>query len=600
MNDFKMSVHKTRLKLRRKMRRQRRNVEGITEQADDSLNRLFFKRVGRLQNVRRFTAGWILFVAFIGIGAGLQVRGLDSFYLRSEPTTGGVHREGIIGTFTTASPLFATTPVDSAVSELVFDGLFRLSPAGELEPALAESLTTDITGTVYTVVLKPEASWHDGESVTAEDVVFTYEKIQDEATRSPFRSSWIDVEVDAVDDTTVTFTLPNKLSSFEYSLINGIVPEHVLSATPSENLRSSIFNTVNVVGSGQFLYSGVEVVGNNIDDRQERVTLTTNDEYHSVIPGMDGIVFRTYRAEEAMIKDFENKVIASMAGLNTISTDLTESEGVETFSTPLSSAVMLFFNTSNELLADRELRRALVYATDTDELRRSIEYQLLEVDSPFLKSQFAYNEDIVQFSYDIAKAEKLLEDTGWLLNSDGIREKDGKLLQFRLVSQSLTEYASIVQKLQESWSEIGVQIDAVLQPEQDIQSGAIARHDYDMLLYGISIGPDPDVFAYWHSSQADLQQQTRLNLSEYSSKTANESLEAGRTREGNDLRRAKYEPFLEAWQSDAPAIALYQPRFLYVVQGTFEGYRSGQFSNGVDRFYSVANWMIRNEKNIKQ
>jgi peptide/nickel transport system substrate-binding protein len=187
-----------------------------------------------------------------------------------------------------------------------------------------------------------------------------------------------------------------------------------------------------------------------------------------------------------------------------------------------------------------------------------------------------------------------------LLNSDGIREKDGKLLQFRLVSQSLTEYASIVQKLQESWSEIGVQIDAVLQPEQDIQSGAIARHDYDMLLYGISIGPDPDVFAYWHSSQADLQQQTRLNLSEYSSKTADESLEAGRTREGNDLRRAKYEPFLEAWQSDAPAIALYQPRFLYVVQGTFEGYRSGQFSNGVDRFYSVANWMIRNEKNIKQ
>jgi peptide/nickel transport system substrate-binding protein len=135
-----------------------------------------------------------------------------------------------------------------------------------------------------------------------------------------------------------------------------------------------------------------------------------------------------------------------------------------------------------------------------------------------------------------------------------------------------------------------------LQPEQDIQSGAIAQHDYDVLLYGIALGPDPDVFAFWHSSQADPRQPTRLNLSEYRSKVADEALEGGRTRLNADLRRVKYQPFLKSWRTDAPAVALYQPRFLFVTQGTFEGFVSGQFSNATDRFNSVADWKIRSEK----
>jgi peptide/nickel transport system substrate-binding protein len=599
LDDIKRTLHRFRLKTRRKLRKQRRQVEDITAQADDSLNKLVFKRIERLYKVRRFVSAWTLLVFLIGVGAVWQVRGLDQYYLQSQPTDGGTYREGLIGTFTTADPLFAVSGADAAVARLVFQGLFTLAPTGELEPSLASGISVDEKRLKYTVELRTDVMWHDGEQFTAADVVYTYKTIQNKDTRSPLRSSWLGVDIESTDEYTVTFTLPNTLSSFEYSLINGIVPEHILGSQSPENLRSSVFNSINPVGTGPFTYEGVEVIGTDVQDRQEKITLKKFDTYFATKPLLDSVVIRTYRLEESMLSAFEQGEINAMVGLDTLPDYLNGIEKLQTFSTPVTSAVMLFFNTSAENLKEQKVRQALVHATDTDGLRQSIGYQLLKVNSPFLQSHFAYNPEKTQLPYDTEQAAKLLDETGWTLNADGKRAKGENLLRFRLVSQSLSEYATIVQSLQQQWSELGVTVDAVLLPEQDIQSGSIARHDYDILLYGISLGPDPDVFAFWHSSQADPRQKTRLNLSEYKSEIADEALEGGRTRLDEDLRTVKYGPFLDAWRTDAPAVALYQPRFLYVVRGTFEGYQSGQFNSSVDRFYSINNWKVRSEKTVR-
>jgi peptide/nickel transport system substrate-binding protein len=288
-----------------------------------------------------------------------------------------------------------------------------------------------------------------------------------------------------------------------------------------------------------------------------------------------------------------------MVGLQTISDTLLTDESIQTFGSPLSSQVMVFLNNANPILADQKVRQALVHATDTNAIRQAISYPLIASDSPFLKSHFSYNPEKVQLGFDMVQAEKLLDEAGWLKDAEGKRRKGEQALSFRLISQSLTEYATVVRSMQEQWGKIGVQIDAILQPEEDIQTGAIVRHDYDILLYGISLGPDPDVFPYWHSSQADKRLRSRLNLSEYSSKTADSALEGGRTRLDEQLRSLKYQPFLDVWRTDAPAIALYQPRFLFVVRGTLEGYRSGEFTGPSDRYYSISDWMIRREQVIK-
>lgn len=590
---------KTQLKARRALRKQKRAVEQATAQADDSIEKLFLKRFNRLLQVRRFVLVWTSFVFLLSVGAFWQLGTLDTFYLKSSPVSGGTYREGIIGVFTNANPLFATSSVDSSISRLLFSSLFVANSQGDLLGDLASGIEVDDLGRVYTVTLHKSIQWHDGEQFNADDVLFTYKTIQDPEARSPLLSSWKGVKVTKVDDYTVRFELPNTFSSFQYALTNGIVPEHILSQEDPADLRSSSFNTLDAVGTGPFTMRTIEVVGTDIDTRQERVAMSAYQEYHSNAPGVDTIVIRSYRSDEAMLKDFDDQVIQSMVGYTGSLAEVTTSDEIKVLSAPLTSSVMVFLNNTNPILSDQKVRQALVQATDVESIRQTLSFQPVKSDSPFLKSQFAYNPDIVQLPYGVAKANALLDAAGWLVGDDGVRMKDDIPLSIRLVSQSLSDYSAIAQLLQKQWAEVGVSVDAILQPEADIQSGALARHDYDVLLYGISIGYDPDVFAYWHSSQTDPNAQTRLNLSEYESEVADAALEAGRTRTDPLLRKVKYEPFLKSWRDDAPAVALYQPRFTMVVRGTFEGFSTGQLKQPVDRYRSISNWKILNDQVIK-
>ena len=142
---------------------------------------------------------------------------------------------------------------------------------------------------------------------------------------------------------------------------------------------------------------------------------------------------------------------------------------------------------------------------------------------------------------------------------------------------------------------MGAKVNLHLLSDSDLQY-ALSYHNYSSILYGISIGVDPDVYAYWNSTQADPRSPFRLNLSEYSSPSADNSLEQGRTRLDPNLRTIKYQPFLQAFQKDAPAIGLYQPRYLYISNLHIFGLDSDEINTATDRYSNVVNWEIRQDK----
>lgn len=150
--------------------------------------------------------------------------------------------------------------------------------------------------------------------------------------------------------------------------------------------------------------------------------------------------------------------------------------------------------------------------------------------------------------------------------------------------------------MQQQWAKVGVKIDVHYYSSDDLQSQVIAAHDYDILLYGISVGVDPDEFAYWDSSQASLGSQGHLNLSEYKSGIADQALEGARTRSDVAIRAAKYKGFLTSWAQDAPALALYQPNYLYISRGPVFGYGRKAYNSGIDRFYNITDWAIRQKR----
>jgi peptide/nickel transport system substrate-binding protein len=585
----------TKLRWRRRFRRSQKHVENIGVQAEQGLEEHFFRRLNRFVSVRRFVFGWILLFALLSTGVVLQARALSRYYTTLQPVPGGVFTEGVVGSFTNANPLYATGSADAAVSKLVFSGLMKYNEKNQLVGDLAEKVESDDRAVIFTVTLRPNLKWHDGRDVTAEDIVFTYKTIQNPDAKSPLRSNWVNVKIEAKDPRVVVFTLPHGLASFPHSLTTGIVPKHLLDNIPASQLRSVAFNTVNPVGAGPFKWGAVEVQGTTPTDREERVGLVANTMYHLGEPKLSRFIIRAFRDEARLTESFKNKELTAVAGLNTIPDGISNDPTVHEFNIPLTGEVMVFFRNSQDILKEKKVRQALVRATDRNEIIRGLGYPVIAAKGPFLQSHIGYNKNFVQLEASKQEAKNILEADGWKEGPDGIRVKDGKLLSFRLYSQSNSQYAFVSQALQRQWREIGVDVQVILQQETDLQS-TISFHNFDALLYGISLGTDPDVFAYWHSSQADPRSANRLNFSEYNSKLADQALEGGRSRLDRGLREVKYLSFLDAWREDAPAIALYQPRFLYLSDEVIHNFNPTTINSPVDRYANVHNWMIREQR----
>lgn len=585
----------TRLRWRRVFRRKQRQVEDMGFQAEDTIERHLIKRLGRLIDVRRFVTSWVLLFVFLCGAMVWQLRVLNRTFQSVQPVAGGSFSEGMLGNFTNANPLYATTLADTTVSRLVFAGLLTYGDKNELTGDLAESWSVDEQNTTYTVKLKPNLVWQDDQPLNSGDVVYTFRAAQNPDAKSPLFRGWNGVEVKAVDDLTVQFVLKAPFAPFLHSLTTGIIPKHLLEKTPMSDLRSSQFNTTKPVGAGPFAWSSVELVNSGKQDGEQRIGLKPFAKYNKGQPNIDGFSVRTYTTQERLIEDFKAGLVNALVGFDQVPEALKKHEDVLTYTSTLTAETMAFFKTDSEVLKDAKVRQALARSVDMPELLKTLGYPVTVADEPLLRGQLGYDPALKQQTFDLAEANKLLDEAGWKRASPtDTRTKDGVELSARLVAQSTADFTNLTAQLQKAWSAVGVDVTVSLLDESELQA-TMSDRGYDVLLYGISIGADPDVFAYWHSTQFDLRSGSRLNLANYKSSTADKSLEAGRSRSDAALRAAKYRPFLQAWRTDVPALALYQPRLLYITNIPLFNATQDTLNTSADRLNNVQNWMVRQE-----
>ncbi len=590
-----MGFRLLRLRFRKRFRRGQKQVEDFGAQTERTIDRHVFKRFSRLRPVRRFVISWLLLLVLAISGVLAQTVSLSDYFQTYQPVPGGIYTEGVPGRFTTANPLFATNQVDTSVSRLLFNGLFTYDAQNRLVGELAKSFTTDERGTTYTVHLKPHLTWQDGKPLTASDVVYTYQTIQNPDVRSPLLSSWQGITITAPNDSTVVFKLPGVLASFLYNLTTGIVPQHLLSTVTPADLRSADFNTVHPIGSGPFKWQTIHVTGNDPNTQEEQIALVPFASYQGGKPKLQEFIVQAYADQTQLAHALKTNQLTAVAGLSDVPAQLAHDKSIDRHNLLLSAATMVFFKTSTGIVSDTAVRQALTSSTDVPAIINSLRYPTHQVREPLLQGQLAYDPATVQAGFDLKTAATKLDQAGWVMGKNGIRAKAGKPLRFTLTASDSAEYRGVCRLLQQQWRGAGVDLQLQFQDATNFQS-SLSSHTYDALLYGISIGVDPDVFVYWDSSQADIRSANRLNLSEYKNATADAALEAGRTRIGEQLRTIKYKPFLQAWQQDAPAIGLYQPRVLYLTTGSVAGFVDHPVNDATDRFYNVQNWEIRTAK----
>lgn len=575
--------------------RRRRQAIKFNEHLGEQFETNFLERFNRLAPVWRFVVSWLLLFVLLGGCTVAQLLALRGQYQTLQPVPGGIYSEGIEGQFTTASPLYAVNEVDTSVSRLLFAGLLKYDEHNHLTGDLADGWSANSSGTVYTVHLRPGLVWQDGQPLTASDVAFTYRTIQQPDVNSPLRSSWQGVTVAATGVQTVTFTLPNPLSSFPYALTNGIVPQHILAGVNVADLRSAAFNTNNPIGAGPFRWASLGTSNNDPANAEQQISLVPFEHYWAGKPHLSAFSIHTFTNHQALIGAYRDRTILAVAGLHSVPPDFAKDDSSVVYNLPLTAATMVFFKTTQGVLNDVKVRQALVAAADRAAIVAQLGYPVVPVNEPLLVGQLGYDTAFGQQTNRPAQAGSLLDAAGWSMGPKGIRTKNGQPLTFNLsVDKGNDEYIKVAKLLSKQWRAVGVDARVLEQVPADFQSALSPQssHSYDAVLYGIAVGADPDVFVYWDSSQADVRSQNRLNFSEYKSNAADVSLEAGRTRLDSQLRAIKYKSFLKTWQADAPALGLYQPRFLYISHTPVYGLSEHQINSDAERYDNVYNWMI--------
>ncbi len=542
------------------------------------------RRAGRIAGVGRFVSGWLLLVLLLCIGTLGTLLQVRSSSQTIAPTNGGTYTEGLVGEMTNMNPLFSGGTLDDTAGRLLYNGLLRYDEEGRLVGDVASEWRVDESKKVYTITLRRDVRWHDGQPLTAKDVVYTITTIQNPATRSTLFASWQGVKVAAIDDATVQFELPAPFAPFLGALTVPILPQHLLKDVSASKIRTSNFSN-NPVGSGPFMFKALR----SEPDQRQQIEFVRNEAYHRGAPKIERFVMQLYPDDESLAEALRHREITAAVDLKPETTKaFREDASIRVVDIPLNSGVFAFFKNTSPLLEDASIRSALVQAIDRQAVLELFDARYAPLKTPLLPSQLGYGSQYNQVT-NSTEAERILDAAGWQKQADGMRAKDGQPLEFSMITVNSAHYSALAGVLQKQWASIGVSIKSQLLTLEQLQQNGLTAHAYDILLYGVSIGYDPDVYAYWHSSQA---RSGGLNFSEWKSARADVSLEVARTRLEPVLRDARYKTFLDEWQKSAPAVALYQPRVNYAYHQNVQGFRLTPSNNASARLTNIEDWTV--------
>lgn len=531
---------------------------------------------------------WLLAIAALIVAAFWQTTQFSALYSADIPAEGTTYTEGVVGAVDNLNPIFASTPAEKAVSRLVFSSLFYIDNRSTPQPELVDRYSLDGSGKVYTMTLRKDARWQDGVPITARDVSYTFSVIKDADTHSQLYSSWRNITVEQADDYTVRFTLPAPYTPFLNALTVGILPEHMLSKVRPSELRSHAFSRSPSVSSGPFVFRDVRTIGDS-KKQQSIVRMDGNEDYFLGTPKLSHFQLHAYGSREDLVNAFRTQEVAAISDESSAQLeDLSDNKSGMRSDSPLYNGVYAFLQMNSPLLEDVKVRNALELATDQPAILKQLHNRVQPVTGPLLSGHLGYDPALQQAPTNLQAAKKLLDDAGWTLGPDGKRvSKEGQPLKLQLVTLSSGDFPAIAQTLMNQWARIGVSFDSQLIRPDDIQQNVIIPRAYDVLLYELAIGADPDVYAYWHSSQAT---DRGFNLSEYKSAQADDALDSARSRNDPALRIAKYRTFTQRWLADVPAIGLYRPNLTYIQTRGVTSFGVRNLADPVDRFENVRFW----------
>ncbi len=540
---------------------------------------------------------WFFVGVFILSALGLLLK-VNNEFLVEVPDKGGELKEGIIGSPRFINPLLAIGDADKDLVSLVYSGLMKAAPDGELVPDLAESYTVSPDRLTYTFILKENLRFHDGTAVTTDDVEFTVTKAQDPGLKSPKRASWDGVTIEKISEKEITFILKQPYAPFLGNTTLGILPKHIWKNANADEFAFSEYNT-NPVGSGPY---SVRSIGKNSAGIPNIYHLRSFGKYALGEAYIRDLTLRFYSNENDLLDAYAGGHVESMNGISAKAVALLEGKGVQAYQAILPRVFGVFFNQNQaQVFAEKAVRQALNVGLD----KQAIVQEVLSgygtvIDGPFPpkelnKENFVNEEEVFDRA---AGARKILEDAGWKFSSTtNVMEKKTKAssqtLSFSISTSDTPELKSAVERIRDDWEKIGAKVDIQIFETGDLNQNIIRPRKYDALFFGEIIGRDLDMYPFWHSSQRN---DPGLNIALYVNNKADKLLEEARETGDKLVRAEKYAAFEKEIANDMPVVFVYSPSFLYIAPEKVKGITLGQITIPGERFLNVKDWYIETNK----
>lgn len=545
-------------------------------------------------------------VVFVVTSFALAKAANDRF-LTEVPAKGGALSEGVIGRPRFINPVLAKSDVDRDMTQLIYSGLMRATPEGILIPDLAESYSESSDGRTYTFVLKEDLYWHDGVRVSAADVVFTIEKIQDKTLeiKSPRRASWEGVAVKALDDRTIEFTLKQPYPPFLENTTIGILPKHIWENIPNAEFDASFYN-IEPIGTGPYRVEQVEYEGSK--GLPTAYKLVSFKKFALGEPYLTHLTVRFYGNNTELVEAFRQGVVTQIHTVDPVLAETLELGGAVVSRTELPRIFAAFFNpTANPALAMKEVRAALSIATDRNRIvkevlrgyGKSVTGPLpFEVSTTSLEAVNPESRDA-----KIAAARKLLADAGWTMNERGDmlvkidkKKKTETPLKFSIAVSDVDELKRAAMLLQEDWETLGAHVEVRIFEPSTFTTEVITPRAFDVLFFGQVIGRIPDLYPYWNYWHSSQRSAPGLNIAQYASRPVDKLLEELRKTRDQRERTRILRSIDEEIRKDVPAVFVYSPYFLYVRDPRVQGAKTGIITTESERFLDIMNWYVESDR----
>ncbi len=512
-------------------------------------------------------------------------------------TRGGTITEAVLGTPRFVNPVLANTRADQDVTALVYSGLLKIGEDGTLVPDIASDVTVSEDGLVYNIVLRDNVYFHDGERLTAEDVVFTIQLAQDSDLKSPIRGNWSGIILEEIGEFELNVVLEEPYAPFIENFTIGIMPAHLWSTLPVEQLPFSQLNT-EPVGTGPFKLNGALRDQSGIITGYELVAYGNEHEQ----PNIQTFVFEFFDQESDIIEALNDGSVDATGYISNENLALVNEDKFNFHTMTLPRVFGIFFNQNrSSVLLDNSVRQALSESIDRKALINTVlEGYGVPIVTPIgslqSKIESAEHDLSLSSSTTVERAKEILTSGNWEQNELGFWKKEiddvETTLSITLRTSNTPLFSSVLEVVTETWREVGVDVVTEQFEQTGLVQSVIRPRDFQALLFGIDMNRSYDLYPFWHSSQKD---DPGLNIAQYTNLTVDELLEEARTTTDVDARDELLIKASAVIAEEQPAVIMFQPEFVYVVNSEVTATLTGRPGKPADRFSLLNNWHTKSD-----